>query len=149
MTTKKPRRHRLHIPISEAREKLSAMVAHVQNPRGFLVLTRHGEPVAALIGLDALGRVFDMEDVEEVQSGRSGPRNWPRAAPPSDSGVTRKEAAHALLKVQMDRLAERHFLRREGLEPVPGGELRAEMDWPAPVKPRRRWWPFGRRETPT
>lgn len=53
---------------------------------------------------------------------------------------TQHEAAEMIQKIRLDRRMEREVLRNQGMEPIPGGEVVAEI--PVAVDPpkRRRWW---------
>lgn len=131
----------LRIPTSRARERLAEIVARVQDPRAFCILTRHGKPVAAVVSMAEMRRIWDAQDLEE---GRS--RGWSKAWPASMSGTspqTDREAGEMLQRMQMDRAAERRMLARAGLEPVAGGEVAVEGV--AAVKAPRWWERFMRR----
>lgn len=132
----------LQVSVSEARRRLSEIVMRVQDPRGFCVLTRHGEPVAGIVSMAELQRIWDLTDLEEVgpRSPLTGGRSHFRAVPggmvQGPKGLmTYREAAERVQRVQMDRAAETAVLRAGGLRPVEGGELAS-----APVVEERRGW---------
>ena len=117
---------------SVARGRLSEIVTLVQDPRSTVILTRHGKPVAAVVSMAEVQRIWAQQDVEDIVKhgrkpsmfyfGRNGAR-------------TQHEAAEEIQKIQMDRKMEREVLANAGMEPVPGGEVMAEGD-----EEKRRWW---------
>ena len=131
------------VPMAEARERLAELVAHVGDGTDAAVLTRHGRPVAALVGLAWLHR-FDRVAGQDADAA-SG---WVPSGLLRDEGryLSVPEAAVRLREVQLDRLAERRLLAEAGLEPIPGGEVEAPVARveaaEAPAAPRRRWDPW-------
>lgn len=128
----------LRLSTTLARERLSEIVRRVQDPRAYCVLTRHGKPVAAVVSMAELSRIFDAHDIERLKT-----RGWAKAWPTALSGKwpsTARETGEMLLKVQMDRLSERRLLARAGLDPIPGGEVAVEVEVPV----RRRWFGWRR-----
>ncbi|MGB3407894.1 MAG: type II toxin-antitoxin system Phd/YefM family antitoxin [Jannaschia sp.] len=127
------------IPISDAREKLAAICTAVQDPDVRVILTRHGRAVAAVVGMNGLGRLIRQQEQEwRIRNG------WIptglRRKRGEDRILSRGDAALQLRDVQLDRLAERRMLAEAGLTPVPGGEL--EVTGVEMVPARRRWWQF-------
>lgn len=127
------------VPLTEARRRLPALILRVQDPRRFVILTRHGEPVAGLVSMDELFRIFDAWDMDRMEAGRYRP-GWMRRGK-DDKLMTRQEAAERVRRVQLDRKMEREVLAEGGMAPVPGGEVAEEAALPPK---RRRWWRFRR-----
>ncbi|MEY8842096.1 type II toxin-antitoxin system Phd/YefM family antitoxin [Cribrihabitans sp. XS_ASV171] len=133
----------MRLSVSQARPRLGQLVTRAQDPREVILLTRHGEPVAALVSMAEAQRIWDLSDDGAVgwKHPLSGLRGWwrrrspvPGMEPgPDGTYVTAREAAIQVRKIQMTRAEERRILQAGGLEPVEGGELAAE---------RRRWWPW-------
>ena len=123
----------MRISTSLARNHLSEIVTRVQDPRAYCILTRHGRPVAAIVSIAEMKRIWSDQDIEDVASGRKIPSKFIYGR--GDRFATNAEAAEAIRKVQMDRRMEREVLARAGKEPVPGGEVALEAE-----VPRRRWW---------
>lgn len=131
------------VATSIARKHLSEIVTRVQDPRSYCVLTRHGKPVAAIVPMKSLTRIHDLEDIEDIATGKTYPTKF-RFGKNTHWCTTQKEAAEQVLKTQMDRKTEREVLKNAGLEPIPGGELVMDVDVATPVK--RRWvWPWTRK----
>jgi prevent-host-death family protein len=120
------------LPTSQARERLSMIVHKVQDPRAYCVLTRHGKPVAAIVSMAELRRIWKQQEIEDVSSGRARPSYLRFGKGGHD---TNAEAAEAIQEMQLDRFMERQVLKTAGLAPVPGGELEAVTE-----VPKRRWW---------
>lgn len=129
----------ISVPTSEARERLSGLITHVQDPRAFAVLTRHGRPVAALVSMAELKRIWKQHDITEMLE--SGQRRAGFYLGPSGKARTLREAAEEVQKIQLDRKQERELLDMAGLDPVTGGEILAEV--PGHGRARRWWWPTG------
>ncbi|MEL7106671.1 MAG: type II toxin-antitoxin system Phd/YefM family antitoxin [Pseudomonadota bacterium] len=127
----------MRISTSNARKHLSEIVTRVQNPREYCVLTRHDRPIAAVVSMAELKRIWTDQDMEDVRTGkRKEAYIWGMA-----NYKTNAEAAEGILKIQMTRRAEREALALAGKTPIPGGEIAIDLsalDRPAPVK--RRWW---------
>lgn len=142
--------HSYSLPTSVARDRLSEIITLVQDPRSTMILTRHGKPVAAIVSMPELERIWAQQDIEDIvkHGARPGYFTYGRGG----GQRTRHEAAEAVQKVQLDRRAEREVLKGVGLEPIPGGELVAELDAeevPQEVRKAahgRRWWQRWRRE---
>ncbi len=122
----------LSLPVSEARRRLSEIVLRVQDPRGFCVLTRHGLPVAYIVSMAELRRIWDLSDLDDigprnpVTGGRGRVRALPAGMVQGPKGLlTYREAAEKVHRLQMDRAQETAVLRAGGLTPVEGGELTA------------------------
>lgn len=128
----------ISVPTSEARERLSGLITHVQDPRAFAVLTRHGRPVAALVSMAELKRIWQQQDIAEMLEGKH--RRSGFYLGPSGKARTLREAGEEVQKIQLDRKQERELLDMAGLEPVSGGEITAEM--PGHGGRRRWWWPW-------
>lgn len=112
-----------HISTTRARDHLSELITQVQDPRAFAILTRHAKPVAALVSMAELQRIWAMQDVEDVKNGKT---RLPWTTRPDGQPLTLREEAEKVLQVQMDRKMERDLLARFGMEAVPGGELVVE-----------------------
>ena len=126
----------IRVSTSRAREHLAEIVMRVQDPRAYCILTRHGKQVAAVVSMNELQRIWNMQGVEDVRKGRGRQKfYWG----PNCEALTQQEAAEAVLNVQLDRRGEREVLERSGLEPVEGGEVLMEVPRMMPPK-RRRWW---------
>lgn len=127
----------LRLSTSAARDQLSAIITRVQDPRAFCVLTRHGRPVAAVVSMAELKRIWAQHEIEDIA--RNGHR--PARFRLGRGGFrTNAEAAEAIQTAQLDRRVEREVLAAAGLAPVPGGELVLEAE--VPVAQRQRWWRF-------
>lgn len=114
---------------TQASPLLTELVERVQDPRDYVVLTRHGRAVAALVSMEELERIWDWQ-----RAGRgalSVPKGFVVA--PDGQLMSERDAAEAVRKVQMDRKAERDALARAGLRPVAGGELSAETEVRVPL----------------
>jgi antitoxin (DNA-binding transcriptional repressor) of toxin-antitoxin stability system len=74
MSTTAPWTHR--IATSKARTHLSEIVTRVQDPRSYCVLTRHGKALAAIVPMSGLQRIHDLEDIEDIASGKSYPMKF-------------------------------------------------------------------------
>jgi antitoxin (DNA-binding transcriptional repressor) of toxin-antitoxin stability system len=137
------------IPTSQARERLSAICAYVQDPRNFVVLTRHGKPVAAVVSMPALKATWQVQDVEGIAK-KGAPLPW--ISDEKGMPLTPREVAVKIQRVQMDRAQERRALERQGYQVVRGGELEPELTEVVaePAAPKRRWWwPVGGRTSAT
>jgi len=122
------------LPTSVARDRLSEIITLVQDPRSAMVLTRHGKPIAAVVSMPELHRIWAQQDVEDIVKHGSRPAKFTYG---KGGARTQHEAAEHIQQVQMDRRMEREVLKGVGMEPVPGGEVVAEV----PVeKVKRRWW---------
>lgn len=136
----------LVLPTSRARDHLSQIITHVQDPRNRCLLTRHGKQVAAIVSLDMLARIDRQLMHEGVYDGTWKPGNFTTAA--DGHLMDDQEAAEFVQQKQVDRLGERRILARAGLDPVPGGEILAEVaevkvpveEVPEEVVVKRRWW---------
>ena len=118
---------------SAARERLAHIITTVQDPRSFCMLTRHGKPVAAVVSIAELKRIWEQQDIEDlVQHGRQPSRFMLG----TQGHLTNREAAEAIQKVQMDRRMEREVLEAAGLQTIPGGEIVAETDSPDQEAPK-------------
>ncbi len=138
------------VPVSLARDQLSDLVLRVQDPREYRVLTRHGKPVAAIVSMASLERIWRDEQAETWVDPHRRPSGGIRSLDGRYPSCQR-EAAEFVREIQLQRWQERQALARGGIEPLEGGELMATMDEPveiagpereAPV-PKRRWWRRG------
>lgn len=140
----------MRISTSRARDRLAQIVARVQDPRSYCVLTRHGKPVAAIVSMPELERIWSQQRVEDFVEEGWRPVTFAVGKGFFESGKTQQEVAEELQQVQMDRAMERAILQKAGLTPIPGGEIEtalelgsgdqdtgAELGGPPP---RRRWW---------
>ena len=99
------------------------------------MLTRYGKPLAALVSMTEVERIWALQDDDWV--GPKHPlsmlRGWwskgrgiPGMEPgPDGSYVTARDAALKVREIQMTRAEERRILKRGGLDPVAGGEIAA------------------------
>ena len=55
----------MQLTVSAARQRLGEVVARVQDPNECIVMTRHGRPVAAVVSMANLKRIWQIEDEEE------------------------------------------------------------------------------------
>lgn len=132
----------MDVTISQARAQLGRLCTRAQDPRAMIILTRNSKPVAALVSISEVERIWDLGDNDRVgwRHPLSGIRGlWSRGKgipgmePGPDSAyVTAREAALKIRDIQMTRAEERRVLRRGGMEPVEGGELGQ--------RPRPSWW---------
>ena len=139
----------MRLTISDARAQLGYLCTRAQDPREVIVLTRHGNAIAALVSISEVKRIWDMED--EARAGwrhpLSGLRGWwsrgkgiPGMEPgPGGKYVTKREAAVQVREIQMTRAEERRILQAGGLEVVEGGEIAERVD-----KPRKKFWKWFR-----
>jgi len=137
----------MRISISEARKRLGEIVIHVQDPNHFVVVTRHGKPVAGIVSMSNLERIWQQEDEQDrgliwhpLYKIRHAPgRKWsPLEIGRGGKMVSKREAALQLRTLQLNRADERRILREGGLEPVQEGELMEERPgWV--TKLWRRW----------
>ncbi|WP_420857469.1 hypothetical protein [Marivivens marinus] len=142
--------------ISNARKRIGWICTHVQDPRNYVVLLRHGKPIAAVVSMVSLKRIQVAEDQDETghirhplydiwQNGSgSGFPGWEIGR--RGKMVTAEEAARELRTLQLTRAEERRILQKGGLEPVPGGELMEERPaWAVELwAKQRKWWGLGR-----
>ncbi|MDJ0858023.1 MAG: type II toxin-antitoxin system Phd/YefM family antitoxin [Dinoroseobacter sp.] len=137
----------LRLSTTVARKHLSEIVVKVQDPRSHCILTRHNKPVAAIVSMTELHRIWRQQDMDDlIDKGRT-PAHL-RMGGTDFPGETKQEVAEQVQQVQLDRRRERQLLIEAGLRPIPGGELEIEeVNAPAP-KPegKRAWWRrvFGR-----
>ena len=115
----------MRVSTTTARDHLSEIITRVQDPRAYCILTRHGKPVAAIVSVAEMKRIWSDQDIEDVASGKKTPAKFIFGR---GSHATNAEAAQAILKVQMDRRMEREVLARAGKDPVPGGEVEVEAE---------------------
>ena len=127
----------MRLSVSEARARLGHLIARCQDPREEIILTRHGRPIAALISIEEVKRIWSLQDRDRsgIVSPLSGMRMGGRGAPVhifANDGlvmgkdkrfVTKREAALQMQEIQLTRAAERKILAAGGLDPVDGGEL--------------------------
>lgn len=134
----------MKMTVSQARANFGAALMQVQNPNDYVVIYRYGKPVAGLVSMAGLRRIWQIEDEEErgkirhplfkighyvggkVTTGRDG------------KTITHREAALQLRTLQLERADERRILREGGLKPVEGGELMEERV--EVVEKKRRWF---------
>ncbi|WP_135506268.1 type II toxin-antitoxin system Phd/YefM family antitoxin [Roseovarius aestuariivivens] len=129
----------LCLPTSEARAKLSEIITKVQDPRASVILTRHDKPVAAVVSMEELRRIWSAQEVEAMLANRT-PLEWVTAGIRRSGKTTPFAAAEEVRRVQMDRKAERALLAHAGLAPVEGGELGVEVEEVQEVVKRKGWW---------
>jgi len=127
--------HSYSLPTSTARAKLSQIVTLVQDPRATVILTRHGRPVAAVVSMTELKRIWKQQDIEDIVKHGRRPATF-LFGKAEMGAATQAEAAEMIQQVQLDRRMEREVLKTQGLAPIPGGEVMAEMA----EAPKRRWW---------
>lgn len=114
-----PLLHGKYISTTLARKRLPELVTRVQDPREWVVLTRHGKPVGAVVSFEDLRRIFDLHD-QDAAARRPPPPPGLVRLPKGGFGSPR-QAAEQVLKVQMDRKREREVLEAGGLDVVRGG----------------------------
>jgi prevent-host-death family protein len=144
-----PQEMNMQLTVSAARQRLGEVVTRVQDPNECIVMTRHGTPVAAVVSMANLQRIWQIEDEDEDEEDR-GMIKHPLNKNSHIVGapfarvvqglrgkmVTPKEAALQVRTLQLTRAEERRILAAGGLEPVEGGELGVTPDNRAK---RRRW----------
>lgn len=142
----------MRMTISEARAHLGHLCTRAQDPRQIIMLTRHGKPIAALVSIPEVQRIWDLSEAQTHgarhpltgKRGRSGLMGMVMGR--NGDFVTTREAAQQVREIQMDRAAERAVLEFGGLEPVEGGEVTGpdlrdvSEGWPQRVW--RRVWRF-------
>ena len=130
----------MHLSVSAARRHLGALVTRAQDPREVIVLTRHGQPIAALVSIPEVERIWRLQ--EDAWMGRPSALTGRRRGRalvmarelimgPEGKPVSRREAAEIIQSRQMTRAEERAMLQAGGLDPVEGGEV-ATLDRPEP-----------------
>lgn len=121
----------LQVSTSHARRHLAELV---QDPRAYVVLTKHHKPLAAIVSMDELKRIWADQDAEDKQ--RTPPIPLPPGfiQGPDGNPVTKRRAAEKVHAIQMTRKEERAMLTGGGLEPVDGGEISGVGE------DQRRWW---------
>jgi prevent-host-death family protein len=169
--------HGKYVSTTAARKCLPQLVAKVQDLREWVVLTRHGKEVAAVVSFEDLKRIFDLHDADAAARRPPPPPGLVRL--PKGGFGSPRQAAEQVQKVQMDRKRERKVLEAGGLDVVEGGEVtvdapmpRTEAEWEGWLrgeirfaegdKPsggrfedrtggaqsrKRWWWPFGGSQT--
>lgn len=123
------------ISTTKARDRLPRIVADVQDPRAYVVLTRHNDPVAAVVSMSELKRIWEQQDIQDVIDGTHRPSSFYFGK--GLGKATNREAAEEVRRIQMDRRIEREVLKRAGMDPMPGGELMLEI---SEHVSRPRWW---------
>lgn len=126
---------------TRARQKLGKLIKHAQHPSSFVVLKHHGDPVAAIVSMPNLRRIFNAQDIERVIDGtyRPGGFSYTEAL----RGGNDRETAEAIQRLQIDRLKERELLARQGLQEIPGGEVRfVPASEPVRIGAPVRFWPL-------
>jgi prevent-host-death family protein len=127
-----PEEMNMQLTVSAARQRLGEVVTRVQDPNECIVMTRHGTPVAAVVSMANLQRIWQIEDEEEEDRGMiKHPLNKNShivSAPFArlvqglrGKMVTPKEAALQVRTLQLTRAEERRILAAGGLEPVEAG----------------------------
>ena len=138
----------MNLSVSQARRQLGQLVTLAQDPRVPIVLTRHGRPVAALVSVAEVNRIWRLQEEEwmgpkSILSGRARGALIARKSliiGPGGKAITRSEAAEIVHQRQMTRAEERRVLSEGGLTPVDNGELAGTVTWR-----KRRWWQVWRR----
>ncbi len=129
---------------SQARERLSRIIHFVQDPRNASVITRHGQPVAAIVSMEEWKRIWMLDDFERMEKKGWKPLNFRTGY--SGFMATEQEAAEHIHRLQLDRKMEREVLKNRGMLPVKGGELEEVVEVlrePEGGKGRKkRWWWF-------
>lgn len=124
---------------SEARDQLSALIDWANRPDGKVILTRHGRKVAALVSIHDMTRIMSEAEMDatiaKIKTGDR--RRLPGTFSAINWRVSSRESAEEIRRIQLSRAQERSILERNGLEPVPGGEVEAVVE--EKVK-RKRWW---------
>lgn len=134
----------MRLSVSTARAHLGEVIMHVQNPNECAVICRYGKPVAGVVSIDSLRRIWEIADEQDLgkipHPLRPGIHIMGSAVTTGKDRrrVTLREAALQLRTIQLRRREERRIIREGGLEVVEGGELEEERD--VLVKPRRWWW---------
>ncbi|WP_179378899.1 type II toxin-antitoxin system Phd/YefM family antitoxin [Jannaschia marina] len=132
----------MSLTVSAARGRLSEVLTLVQDPRAYCVLTRHGKPIAAIVSMPELRRIWRDQDAERWDNPRHRPSGVFKG--PKGYFATDRETAEHIREVQLTRWQERRLLRRQGMDVVAGGEvetvLTVEEEAPEPVRKRRWWW---------
>jgi prevent-host-death family protein len=59
----------MKMTIAEARRNLGQLCARAQDPRERILLTRHGEPMAAIVSIDEAKRIWQSQNGQESASG--------------------------------------------------------------------------------
>jgi len=127
----------MRISTTQARKHLTVLIARVQDPRETIVLTRHDKPVAALVCMSELERIWKQKDIDKMTRTEVFPTTFTFGK--GMKHTTTQEAAEEIQRIQMDRAMERSVLRKAGMEPFPNGELTVEIAAPTPRSPRK-WW---------
>lgn len=122
----------MRLDVSEARSQLGRLCARAQDPRQPIILTRHGNALAAIVSMAEAERIWQLQ--EDQWFGRKSllTGRWrgkalvlPKGLVPGPDGqlMTERAAAHQIHDVQMTRAEERRILADGGLLPLPDGEV--------------------------
>ncbi|MEM1375711.1 MAG: type II toxin-antitoxin system prevent-host-death family antitoxin [Pseudomonadota bacterium] len=124
---------------TEARDQLSALIDWVNRPDGKVILTRHGRKVAALVSIHDMTRIMSEAEmdatIEKIKTG--DPHQLPGTFSVINWRLSGRESAEKIRRAQLSRAKERSILAKNGLEPVPGGEVEVVVE--EKVR-RKRWW---------
>lgn len=137
----------MRLTVSQARSQLGHLCARAQDPREIIVLTRHGQDLAAIVSIDEVRRIWQLQD--EAWSGRKSTVTGRRPGAtlvlpqgmtvgPDGQIITHRQMAQKVQMIQMRRKEERDLLAKGGLAPIEGGEITEKMVETPAEKPRRR-----------
>lgn len=128
----------LKVSTSHARRHLAELVVRVQDPRAYVVLSKHGKPLAAIVSMTELKRIWADQDAEDKRRTPPPPLPPGFVQGPDGTPVTKRRAAEKVHAIQMTRKEERAMLAAGGLNSIDGGEIGgiADPDETAPA----RWW---------
>lgn len=127
----------MRLTLTEARSRLGELCALAQDPRHPIVLTRHGRPLAALVSIAEVKRIWDLESdqrfgMRHILSRRRGSRIPGLERGVDGDLVTPREAALQVRTRQWTRAEERRILAAGGVDGIEGGEIGEGV-------PKRRW----------
>lgn len=135
----------MRLTLTQARSRLGELCALAQDPRQPIVLTRHGRPLAALVSMAEVKRIWDLEGdarlgMRHILSGSRITRIPGLEMGVDGNLVTPREAALQVRERQWTRAEERRILEAGGVEGIEGGEIGEG----APERRRGVWgWVFG------
>jgi prevent-host-death family protein len=124
----------LKVSTSHARRHLAELVVRVQDPRAYVVLSKHGKPLAAIVSMTELKRIWADQDAEDKRRTPPPPLPPGFVQGPDGTPVTKRRAAEKVHAIQMTRKEERAMLAAGGLNSIDGGEIAGVGE------DQRRWW---------
>ena len=122
----------MRVTVSEARPQLGHLCARAQDPLQIIVLTRHGRDIAAVVSIEEVQRIWQLQNeawspkkCSVTGKRKGGALVLPEGMTVGPDGhiVTHRELAGIVRNIQIRRKEERELLAQGGLDPVEGGEI--------------------------